>query len=213
MESTTRREYVSAKDTAKLVRKALKRDFPGVKFSVRTEDGTAINIRWTDGPLQRHVDSTVAPYKGGGFDGMIDLEYYQTAWLMPDGSVSFAETQGTEGSRGYVAADMAAPPHKDAQLVQFGATYIFTERRHSKPFIEEVIRRVVDRWVDDGQGGPEVKISEFDGTAYMDGDRVTHRPPRAGGYHDLRDLVHQALQFTPARVDGMPGEEIDRRDL
>lgn len=37
MSATAGWRYVSAKDTAVLIRGALKREFPGVKFSVRSE--------------------------------------------------------------------------------------------------------------------------------------------------------------------------------
>lgn len=65
------RNYLSAVETAKLMRSALKESFPGVKFSVRA-DGNSINVRWTDGPAAKLVEAVTDQFKGGYFDGMID---------------------------------------------------------------------------------------------------------------------------------------------
>lgn len=63
--------YMSSGATAKLVRQALKESFPGVKFSVRS-DNNSIDIRYQDGPAHVLVESVVKTFKGGYFDGMID---------------------------------------------------------------------------------------------------------------------------------------------
>lgn len=63
-------QYVTAVDTAKLVRQALKEAFPGIKFSVRTD--TSIRVRWTDGPNEEQVKAVVNCFRGGYFDGMYD---------------------------------------------------------------------------------------------------------------------------------------------
>lgn len=80
---------VSAKDTAKLVRYWLGREFPGVKFQVKTSryaGGAAIDVFWTDGPGVAQVEQVVQPFAGSGFDGMQDLKTSNEAWLFPDGS-------------------------------------------------------------------------------------------------------------------------------
>ncbi len=44
-------DYFSAADTAKLVRAALKRSFPGTRFSVRSKTysaGASIDVSWMD---------------------------------------------------------------------------------------------------------------------------------------------------------------------
>tara|TARA_Y100000310_G_scaffold302515_1_gene339928 strand:- start:71 stop:646 length:576 start_codon:yes stop_codon:yes gene_type:complete len=115
---------ISSKDTAKLIRKTLKSNWAHIKFSVRS-DHNSINIRWTDGPSSAEVDAIVQGYKGGGFDGMIDLAYSNTSWLMPDGTATPAACDGTTGS---VPAYVTDAPHPDAELVDFRATYIFTQR-------------------------------------------------------------------------------------
>ncbi|MDJ0336587.1 hypothetical protein QMG83_15265 [Salinibacterium sp. G-O1] len=68
-------DYISTKDTATLVRVALKSAFPGVKFSVRMSTGTAsawMRVRWSDGPTTRDVDAITARYEGRKFNSMTD---------------------------------------------------------------------------------------------------------------------------------------------
>lgn len=74
-------QYISAVDTAKLVRQALKEAFPGVKFSVRS-DGS-LRVRWTDGPNEDQVKAVINCFRGGYFDGMTD--YAGAMYAMFDG--------------------------------------------------------------------------------------------------------------------------------
>lgn len=70
---------VDAADVAKIVRKALKAAFPGVKFSVRTDKyagGSSVDVDWQDGPTIKQVDALVQRFAGATFDGMIDLKEY-----------------------------------------------------------------------------------------------------------------------------------------
>ncbi|TFD27056.1 LPD29 domain-containing protein [Cryobacterium cryoconiti] len=68
-------DYINTKDTAKLVRVALKNAFPRVKFSVRMSTGTAsawMNVSWSDGPTDREVSAVTSQYEGRKFNGMTD---------------------------------------------------------------------------------------------------------------------------------------------
>lgn len=143
--TTAQKEYLSGADTAKLVRKALKTNFAGVKFSVRS-DHNSIRVSWIDGPTTAQVDPVVKAYEGGGFDGMIDLPYSCESWLLPDGTVEAAYSGGTEGSRGSVEGYVFAPTSPDAQLVQFGAKYVFTDRDSSREALEAAIDETCAYW-------------------------------------------------------------------
>lgn len=69
--------YISVAETAKLVRKALKHNFPGYKFSVRSKSysgGASVDVDWTDGPTTSDVDKVIRVFSGATFDGMIDLK-------------------------------------------------------------------------------------------------------------------------------------------
>jgi len=82
------RQYINCADTAKLMRAALKAQFPGVKFSVRSSvysGGASINVSWTDGPFTSEVESLAKRYEGATFDGMIDLKEYHTSLVYFEG--------------------------------------------------------------------------------------------------------------------------------
>lgn len=135
---TKQTTYISVAETAKLVRAALKRAFPGQKFSVRSHSyagGASINVKWVDGPRESRVEDIVAQYKGGGFDGSIDMKHYRSHWLRPDGSTLVRYDSGTQGSGGYVPSEdnRALEPviPDDAVAVHFGADFIFCSREIS----------------------------------------------------------------------------------
>jgi len=66
-------KYETASETAKKIRKAIKASFPGVKFSVTSNRGSSVRVRWTDGPIGSEVDEILRKYQSGHFDGMQDL--------------------------------------------------------------------------------------------------------------------------------------------
>lgn len=133
--------YIRCADSAKLLRKALKRAFPGVTFRVRS-DRTSIRVSWTDGPRPGRVDAVCGAFHGADFDGMIDMESSRYQWLMPDGSVQLARVFGTEGSRGTIPSSTHAKPHDNAELVHLGSKYVFTERSYSRRMLEKAAQVV-----------------------------------------------------------------------
>lgn len=69
----------SVKETAAAIRKALRARWPGVKFSLTMSRGTGygwLDLRWTDGPLQREVDELTSRFQDSYWDGMDD-SYHQ----------------------------------------------------------------------------------------------------------------------------------------
>lgn len=148
-------KYLSCAETAKLIRVQLKAKFPGIKFSVKSNvysGGASIDIGWIDGPTDKMVDEVVQPFAGGGFDGMIDMAYSKTAFLLPDGSATFAQTSGTAGSGGTVEADKAFMPVAGAVRVHFGANYVFTRRDNSRGFLERALVSYRAKWGDLANG-------------------------------------------------------------
>lgn len=138
------RRYIPAKEQAQMLREALKAEFPGVKFSVRCSRGSAINVRWVDGPRSSRVQEVCDRYRGGGFDGMQDLRYsVQTMIATDDG----------------------------AELVQFSADFVIAQRDISDEWRNEILdefervigsplerdkwqmwRQQVPLWIDRGSG-------------------------------------------------------------
>lgn len=161
-------EYLSCAETAKLIRVQLKAKFPGVKFSVKSNvysGGASIDVGWIDGPTGKMVETVTKPFAGGGFDGMIDMAYSVTAFLLPDGSAVFAQTSGTEGSGGTQPAGKAMMPVAGARRVQFGANYVFTRRDFSRGFLERALASYRAKW-GDLANGIEIVDGFTPGTAY-----------------------------------------------
>lgn len=154
-------QYISTVEQAKLIRVQLKKHFPGIKFQVKSHKyagGSSINIHWNNGPTQPEVDAIVEPFSGGGFDGMIDMAYSKESWLLPDGSVTYAKSPGTVGSRGMVGGYDHAAPVDGAKLVSFSANYIFTNRHLTAGAMLSIAEEVKERY---GSEIPELVDVEF----------------------------------------------------
>ncbi|MDD4352699.1 MAG: hypothetical protein PHU71_07045 [Candidatus Gracilibacteria bacterium] len=136
-------KYLSAAETAKVVRKMLKTEFPNTKFSVRSESysmGSAVSVRWTDGPIESEVDSVVGALAGSGFDSMIDLKYTVTHWMTPDGKITIANSQGSTGSSGI----HNQKPCNEAIEVNF-ADHISCNRKYSEEFLDRIAKRINEK--------------------------------------------------------------------
>lgn len=161
--------YLSCAETAKLIRTQLKGKFPGIKFGVKSHvyaGGASIRIDWVDGPTQDMVNAVVKPFAGSGFDGMIDMKYSVTAYLLPDGSAAFAQTSGTEGSGGIYSKGKSFKPCAEAERVSFGADHVFTERRTSRRLVDGALLSFRKRWGDDAAEKITVYAERSDGTVY-----------------------------------------------
>lgn len=192
---TTQKRYLTCAETAQLVRKALRTEFPGVKFSVRSDTyagGASIRVRWTDGPTSSDVDRIAGAFAGADFDGMVDLKVYAEHWLHPDGSVSIAHRPGTTGSFMEIIGDPIGPT---AELVDFGADYVFCNREISPEWQEEILEefeRVIGRPIAREElWRQEIPLAvDRDGRVLRMVDRETEAVP---------SLV---LQYTGTRVRG-----------
>ena len=132
-------KYLSCAETAKLVRTALKKNFPGVKFSVRSSvysGGASIDVLWVLGPTTKEVDAVAGQYESADFDGSIDMETRYDHWLLPDGSAIIKHGPGTEGSMGYIPAVSNSMP-AGAIPMSFGAHYIQCQRRYADHWQDE----------------------------------------------------------------------------
>jgi hypothetical protein len=110
--------YLTCAETAKEVRKALKAAFPGIKFSVRSNNysgGASIDVKWFDGPTSKAVDKVANKFAGATFDGMIDLKSYHDSEL-------------------------------NGEPVRFGADFIFTKRALSVSFLTNIATQYCKRY-------------------------------------------------------------------
>lgn len=148
--ATLGKRYLSVAETAKMVRAALKREFPGQKFSVRSHSysgGAAIRVHWTDGPRASDVQAVTSMFEGARFDGMIDLAYGASHWLDADGVPVLAETYG----HGMGMDGVHAAPTEGAVLVHFGADYV-TETRELSDAYKAVLKAAGQDVLDHAHG-------------------------------------------------------------
>lgn len=138
--------WVPTTEVTKYVRAALKERFNGVKFSVR-KDGGSIRVTWPMGEvaktpaaqktLNRPVDNVrrdesmlvellVGDLHGEGFDGMIDLRYSRKHYLLADGTIYYAGSEGTASSGGSVSGGVAPMP-EGAREIRLGNDFIFCQ--------------------------------------------------------------------------------------
>lgn len=162
---------------AKLARGILKHNFPGIKFSVRSErfaGGSAFRVEWTDGPNDDEVSALMSPLEGKGFDGSIDMAYYKRTRLYSDGTFERESTEGTEGSGGYAQKYQAEATNREYIECSFGC-YVSTTRNISfeqkKAWLEEYCAEHDDELTEAvAAGDVYVKESEFyPGTGNLEG--------------------------------------------
>lgn len=111
-------KYFSTRDTAKIIRKALKESFPDVKFSVRSSvysGGSSIDVSWTDGPCMALVESITDLFNGSYFDGMTDYK----------------------GSKTHIF---------NGERIHWGPDFVFCRREVSDRIIEKAINSVYARY-------------------------------------------------------------------
>ncbi|GBQ47895.1 LPD29 domain-containing protein [Komagataeibacter europaeus] len=169
--------YLSVAETARLLRKRLKKAFPATRFSVRSKSystGGSISVSWMDGPAVTLVEPLVKSYQAGRFDGSIDLAVYAKHWLLPDGSVQVASDEGTKGCGGVLAAERNWMPSPDCKLVSLGATAIFARRSLSPDYAGRIMAHLTRKGLPDGTlsiqdrgDGSAVLVGRLGGNRHM----------------------------------------------
>lgn len=93
---------------AKNIRIELKRAFPGVKFSVRSDrfsGGDSIDVNWIDGPTTAQVRLIIDKYKAGTFDGMTDCYNYEPcSWTAAFGDAKYVSANRSMSEAGAESA-------------------------------------------------------------------------------------------------------------
>lgn len=132
--------YIDTVDAAKMLRALLKKNFPGAVFSVRSSryaGGSSIHISWQNGPSEKKVRELTQPYAGASFDGMIDMQTYNTAIMLADGTVTYGIIHNGPGVRG-----VNHPLPEGAEYVHFGCDYVQTAREETL----EGIMPLIEKW-------------------------------------------------------------------
>jgi hypothetical protein len=82
VECKTNKKKSTAANCAAAIREELKEVFPGVKFSVKSDNfsmGNSVRISYTDGPTTDQVEEITKKYQYGHFNGMEDIYEYSNS--------------------------------------------------------------------------------------------------------------------------------------
>lgn len=101
--------HIGATEVGQILRKLLKKEFPGVKFSVKKASyDLNIYVRWVNGPARTKVEHLVNPFMGIRHDAQTEnTDHYKTEW--------------------------------EGEEVYFLVQYIVCERKYSRSFVEAVL--------------------------------------------------------------------------
>jgi len=136
------------------------------------------------------VEAVVKPYAGAGFDGMIDLKYYKTSYMLKDGTVTFGQSEGTVGSRGVHDAYEEALP-EGAKKVHFGADYVFVHRYHSVAAVKQALKEISELLHYPEWANLEVKEG-YQSANVVDGDK--HFLGDGHDYHwSVNSILHRHM--------------------
>lgn len=73
------RTHTQSAQTAQIIKKILKKEYPHIKFSVRSDNfanGNSVDVSWIDGIPTSALDSFLHQFQQGSFDGMTDCYNY-----------------------------------------------------------------------------------------------------------------------------------------
>ena len=131
---------LSATDSAKWLRKDLRKAFPGTKFQLTGSRGTGYgyyDCRWTGGPSEEEVREIVRPYQGSYFDGSQDLEVgiATAVGIASDGGVLRSGMRSVSTRRDPSDAELAAAT--DTLRTLWG----FTGPEHSLRMAADMVAR------------------------------------------------------------------------
>jgi hypothetical protein len=115
-------DYLPYQESVKMLRDAIKRNFPEVRFSVAKsyQRGTSVRVRYAYGPPVSVVDRIAQRFHGRDFDGMTDSNSYPSALL----------------------ADAAG----NVREVKHGIGFVFVEREIPDTYFAAVVAELGKTW-------------------------------------------------------------------
>ena len=159
------KKYLTCAETAKLIRKDLKANFPGVKFSVRSDTysmGASIRVKYTDGPARADVEAVTGKYESAGFDGMVDYKFYYSHYYnTKTGESCVAKCEGSGFC--YESYENEMPEGDDWIPVSFGSDYVFVSREITVEPMEIALGIVAERFGFEADKSV-IKNSEYSGS-------------------------------------------------
>ena len=137
--------YIDVVEVAKMVRSRLKREFPGVKFGVRSSryaGGASIRVTWEQGPSEKAVDRVASEYEGSCLDGdysprpvyhyLFPDGHAEIAYISPSGAIGASIPEGVDNR------EIQATLPSGTECVHFGADFVHCWREPSAEEIAEM---------------------------------------------------------------------------
>lgn len=96
--------------TAKLIKDILKKDYPNIKFSVRSDNfsmGNSVHISWTDGVPSKEIESFANQFQAGTFDGMTDCYNYDNTHDFPQAKYVHCQRTVSDEKRNIIREQLA----------------------------------------------------------------------------------------------------------
>lgn len=194
-----------------MIRRDLKAAFPGFKFYVRSGGGanvSSIDVAWADGPTSKQVDAVIGVYSSKSFDGMTDSSTYHYHWLLPDGSVQYAEWSGEfEVDGNGFKSRKYNPPVAGAELVSLLSNYVHGQRTESP----DLVRRVKD-FVAEETGWDFSGIKVLESKGYLSKSKnapsgYLHTESYSQESREAMDWANRVVWATPVNVDGSVSDD------
>ena len=137
-------------EVAKLIRKVLKsfkKDYPNIKFSVKSKY-SSVDVYWTDGPSYNKVKDLFKGFESGRFDGYTDYSYNEYAFFTVDNVEYYGGVQYLDFHRktsvefAQQIFDAAAPSFKAESTFNINkwGWEILSENRHEQNEMYNLIR-------------------------------------------------------------------------
>lgn len=115
-------EYSGGKHAARNIRIELAREFPGIKFSV-TSDNSSVNVKWTDGPPKDRVNKIIRKYVDHTTDFTGDYRDYTPSLF-----------NEVFGGSSYVFADRTQSDGTNLKLINYVREYSRSENLEDEAF-------------------------------------------------------------------------------
>ncbi len=189
------RDYVPVAQAAKGLREALKRNFPGVKFSVRSKSyagGASIRVAYVNGPRGADVDRIAQRFAGADFDGMTDLKTDKSALLVGEGGALREVRYGSDFV--FVSRDFS-PGLFDAVVAAIGARWDSSQWAKMPDYEHERMARQGLSAIAIPQGESQAVTVERAAGAFFKGPT-----PNPKGRKRSRGAVGESLLTTPAEI-------------
>lgn len=129
-----------AAQVAKVIKQELKKHWPTVKFSAKSEyyaGGNSVHVSWNYGPTSRQVAQIIDKYQHGHFDGMTDMYEYRATTTPVSAKYVFGQRSIPYEIHEQINADLAA---------LLGVPYTGPNTRRDGRYISDLVNEILSAY-------------------------------------------------------------------